>query len=56
MKTVYVVTDTNLGWDCVVGVFDNEKAAYHCVNSLGYTDEEVDAVIHEMTVESEFKN
>ena len=25
MKKVYVVTSTDLGWDCIVGVFDPEK-------------------------------
>jgi hypothetical protein len=27
MKTVFVVTNTDNGWDCVVAVFSNEKAA-----------------------------
>lgn len=27
-KTVYVVTGLNLGWDCIVGVFDPEVTSY----------------------------
>ncbi len=28
--TVWIVTDNELGWDCVVGVFSNERAAINC--------------------------
>jgi len=33
--TAYVVTDSELGWDCVVAVFDNEEAAEACVEDRG---------------------
>ncbi len=32
-QTVWVVTDAALGWDCVVGVFDNEEAAKRSAES-----------------------
>lgn len=25
MKTVYIVLDTQAGWDCIVGVYDTSK-------------------------------
>ena len=37
MSYVYVVTDTDLGWDCVVAVFSNEEAAEACVADRGDT-------------------
>lgn len=27
MSKIYIVTDTELGWDCVLGVFDDPKLA-----------------------------
>ncbi len=37
MSYIYVVTDSELGWDCVVAVFDNEEAAEACVADRGDT-------------------
>ena len=34
-QRVYVVTDSELGWDCVVGVYDNEEAAEACKKARG---------------------
>jgi len=36
-KLVYVVVDTELGWDCVVAVYDNEEAAQACAKARGKT-------------------
>lgn len=27
MSTVYIVTSTELGWDCIIGVFDSESVS-----------------------------
>ena len=32
-QQVWVVTDSDLGWDCIVDVFDNEEAAKRCAES-----------------------
>lgn len=31
--TVYIVTDSELGWDCIVEVYDNPEAAEEHVKS-----------------------
>ena len=49
---VYVVTDVELGWDNVVGVFDNLEAALKCVNDRG---EDIN-VLHEEYLESDYEN
>ena len=36
-QVVYVVTDSELGWDCVVAVYDNEVAAQACAEARGET-------------------
>jgi len=46
---VFVVTDNELGWDCIVGVFDNLEAAEACVNDRGES-----CVITEQELESEY--
>ena len=45
---VYVVTSTEMGWDCVCGVYDSEESAVrHCFhdNPDGLTLEEMDALV-----------
>lgn len=34
-KKVYVVTDVDLGWDNVIGVYTNKEAADACVKARG---------------------
>jgi hypothetical protein len=45
-KTVYVVTSLELGWDCVVGVFEdvNHEELRECFPSPPY-------IIHDTTVQ-----
>lgn len=50
MQTVYVVTSVELGWDCIVGVFDastttEEELAKTFPRSAGY-------IIHDKTLET----
>lgn len=46
---VYVVTGIELGWDCVVAVFDNNEAAEkHCKElDENWNEYEGDYIIHE---------
>lgn len=63
--TVIVVTNVDLGWDCVVGVFDNEQSLLNSdlnedYNSKSYVDlkskmSEEAYVFHEVALES-YKN
>lgn len=57
---IIIITDPNLGWDCIKGVFSSLKLAYtHCFNDDGVVSEseihkkfdEKDWVIHEETVQ-----
>ena len=52
-KWVFVVTDSELGWDCVVGVFDNEEAAEACAGSRG--NGITSGTVTEMFLESEYE-
>lgn len=47
-KYVYVVTSLELGWDCIVAVYDNEQAAErHASSGDSY-------VMHYVVLEKEF--
>lgn len=48
-NTVYVVTNPELGWDCVIGVYD---AKYVTLLSLQEEFPEDEYVIHEQTLET----
>lgn len=39
-KLVYVLTDTELGWDCVIGVFKSEEGL------LAYINEDLDTPVN----------
>jgi hypothetical protein len=47
--TIYVVTSTDLGWDCVVAAFDNREAADTFVKALGDHH-----VVHSVGLQSRF--
>lgn len=47
---VYIVTDTELGWDNIVGVFSTKKEALKCKKSRGGC-----GVLHEYTIEEKFE-
>lgn len=51
MKIVYVVTGLELGWDCVVGVFEGVDT-----DELQKCFPEGQYVIHEQTIETNFDN
>lgn len=46
-KVVWVVTDVDLGWDCVVGVYDTREAAEAQSKKSGVNN----TVIHEEALE-----
>ena len=66
MKEIFVVTDPELGWDCVVGVYTTLEGAIKCVLSRmdidvdSWKDYETDygdldgAVIHEELLRTKF--
>ncbi len=49
MKKVYVVTNTELGWDCVCAVYTNEEAA------LEYKGDNELIIITPMDLEDKFE-
>jgi hypothetical protein len=48
-QRVYIVTNTELGWDCVVAVYANEEAA------LKYKGDDRSIIITPMTLEDEYE-
>ena len=38
MKTVYIVTNVEFGWDCIVGVFDSDTVSYEELEQKFDTD------------------
>lgn len=50
MKTVYIVTSTDLGWDCIVGVYDNEDAAILFLEAMDNSS----YILHKKTIQSEY--
>lgn len=50
-KKVYIVTDVELGWDNVVAVYTNKKAAKQHVKARGDS-----AIVHENILEETFED
>lgn len=48
MSTVYVVTNPELGWDCVVGVFEEEEVSKEELEEVFSAEQ---YVIHQRSVE-----
>lgn len=51
---VYVVTGAELGWDCVMAVFDNQESAEDYCRSLDdkWDEDGWQYVLHEQTLQS----
>ena len=51
MSEVYVVTSTELGWDCVVGVFDSESVSKESLEKI--FDPDLQYIVHSRYVEKD---
>ena len=51
MKNVYVITGLDLGWDCVVAIYNKDEVSYEDLVKL-YPNDDNGYVIHEKTIDT----
>lgn len=49
-QSVFVVTCTELGWDCVVAVYTTEEEAQKCADKYGET-----GIVSSVSLETEYR-